>query len=184
MTDRLFFAFWPDDALRRDLSARVPGWLAGVAGRPQRPDQWHLTVVFLGSVERARQPALHEAGAALEGCLERPEAIRLDRLEHWRKPQVLCLAAQVLPPGVPRLVETLQAQLARRGFETERRPFRAHLTLARKVREAVPARPVDPLDWPVATLSLVRSTVGPAGSRYEPLARWNVLRAPSDAPGG
>mgnify|MGYP000942304460 CR=1 FL=1 len=51
-------------------------------------------------------------------------------------------------------------------------------------RQRVPARAVDPFDWPLRTLSLVRSITDPAGSRYEPLTRWNVVRAPSDAPGG
>ena len=184
MTDRLFFAFWPDDALRHDLAVRMPGWVQGVEGRVQRPDQWHLTVEFLGGVEPARQPALHAAGAALAGWLERPQAIRLDRLEHWRGPQVLCVAASAVPSGVRALVEALKAQLLQRGFEPERREFRAHLTLARKVRRPRPDGPVDPFDWPVRSLSLVRSTAGPAGSRYEPLAGWNVVRAPSDAPGG
>ncbi len=47
----------------------------------------------------------------------------------------------------------LRAALAARGFEPESRPFRAHLTLARKVVHAVGARcGSSPLRWPVAGL--------------------------------
>lgn len=184
MSDRLFLAFWPGEDLRRELATRVPAWLSDYPGRPQRPDQWHLTVEFLGTVGADRQPAVHAAARALEGFLARPEVIRLDRLEHWARPEVLCVVASHVPQGIQDLVQALRSQLAARGFEPERRDFRAHLTLARKARQRVPARAVDPFDWPVRTLSLVRSITDPAGSRYEPLTRWNVVRAPSDAPGG
>jgi len=51
------------------------------------------------------------------------------------------------------------------GFEPDRRSFRAHLTLARKVRRELPASVVEPVTWPATELSLVESTTLPSGSR-------------------
>src|SRR5262245_5277525 len=61
MTDRLFFALWPDTSLRQELERRLPPLTARVEGRPQRPDQWHVTLEFLGAVPTERQPALWAA---------------------------------------------------------------------------------------------------------------------------
>jgi len=161
VTDRLFFAFWPDDALCRDLTGRVAEWTRESSYKAQRPDQWHLTVEFIGSVPSERQPLLHECGRALEGLLDAEQVVVLDRLEHWKKPQVLCLASSEVPPRLQEMSGRLRAELARRGFEPERQP--------------IPSQPVPPIFWPVRALSLVRSITDAAGSRYEPFASWSLL---------
>ena len=58
MTDRLFFALWPDTALQSVLARRLPPLLDGIQGRAQRPDQWHVTLEFLGAVAIDRQAAV------------------------------------------------------------------------------------------------------------------------------
>jgi 2'-5' RNA ligase len=176
VSDRLFFAFWPDDALRTEIAAAGTGWLRDYPCRPQRPDQWHITVAFLGAVAVERQPALHAAAQAVAGLLGEPATIVLDRLEHWSKPQVLCVAASDVPAVLRSLVSTLDAALDQQGFHTDRRAFRPHLTLARKARQRVRARAVTPLAWPVSRLWLVRSVSDAAGSRYEPCAGWNLVQ--------
>ena len=181
MSDRLFFAFWPDDALRTVLDRRFGEWLGDYPCRPQRPDQWHLTLEFLGEVGRKRQDRLHDAAASLQGSLDEELVVVLDRLEHWARPEVLCLVSSDVPAAVTRLSEALREALRRRGFAPERRAFRPHLTLARKARRVVPAREVEPVRWPVRSLHLVKSISDATGSRYEPAARWNLLQEP--APG-
>ncbi len=170
MSDRLFFALWPDPALRQALQARVEKAVAAVGGKRQRPDQWHVTLEFLGQVPRERQPALR-AAAARVGRL--PVRIEFDRVEHWRKPQVVCLVASRVPTGLAALVTQLQAELAAEGFAIEARPFRPHVTLARKVRTAVDSLLEPPFLWRTDGFALVRSVTDPAGSRYEPLDWWN-----------
>jgi 2'-5' RNA ligase len=174
--DRLFFALWPDADLLEHLTARLPSLGVAADARLQRPDQWHITLEFLGQVPGPRQALLHEvATEAIAGAA--PFTVRFDRLEHWRKPQVLCLAAGHVPPAMMQLVSGLRSALARRDFTPEAREFRPHLTLARKVRRA-PGGPFTPaIEWPADAIVLVRSVPSPAGSRYEPLARWNVARA-------
>lgn len=171
MSDRLFFALWPDASLRVELQRRLPPFLADVRGKPQRPDQWHVTLEFLGSVPVERQPALWAAADRIEGS---PFAIEFDALDHWRRPQVLCLVAGQVPAALATLVAELRASLWAEGFVPEARDYRPHLTLARKVRHG-PAGPLaHPLLWPADRFALVRSVSDPGGSRYEPLRWWNL----------
>ena len=99
MSDRLFFALWPDPAVRQALRARVEEVNASIEGKPQRPDQWHVTLEFLGQVPRERQPSLR---AAADRVSRSPVTIEFDRVEHWRKPQVVCLVASRVPGVLPR----------------------------------------------------------------------------------
>jgi 2'-5' RNA ligase len=173
MTDRLFFALWPDDALRSVLARRLPPLLDGIQGKPQRADQWHVTLEFLGAVASDRQPAVRAAADRVEAG---PVHVAFDQLDHWRRPQVYCLAASSTPAPLARLVAGLRAALSAEGFEPESREYRPHVTLARKVRKA-PIRPLDePLEWRAERFALVRSVTDPAGSRYEPLHWWNLPR--------
>jgi 2'-5' RNA ligase len=168
---RLFFALWPEPGTLAASRERLRALASGVDGRLQRADQLHLTLEFLGDVPESRLGAVLEVGASAAGNSS-PFEIVLDRMEHWRRPQVLCLTASVTPPPAAALVETLRAGLAARGFKAEQRPFKAHLTLARKVRRPPAEFALEPLAWPAREFSLVESTTDPAGSRYERLATW------------
>jgi len=170
---RLFFALWPDaPALARAVDA-VATLVPRGAGRPQRADQLHLTLEFLGNVPESRLQAVREAGA-VAATSGRHEVIVLDRVEYWRRPQVLCLTASVVPGPVGALVESLRRELALRGFTPERREFRPHLTLARKVAEGPSPVEVEPVAWPVREVTLVESRTDPDGSRYSRLAAWSL----------
>jgi len=169
---RLFFALWPGDDLRSALAPRIRALQPEGVGRPQRPDQWHATLEFLGPVPASRVAAAREAAAEVRAD---PCEILFDAVEYWRRPEVLCLVARVLPPALDALVGQLRAGLAARGFEPESRPFRAHLTLARKVHAPVAAVPFQPLLWPVADFALVESITDRSGSVYTPLATWPLL---------
>ena len=171
MTDRLFFALWPDEALRSVLALRLPPLLEGVQGKAQRPDQWHVTLEFLGAVPADRQAAVREAADRVEGATFR---VVFDLLDHWRRPQVYCLSASSTPPSLARLVAAMRAALQAEGFVPESREYRPHVTLARKVRAAPTGRLDEPLEWSANRFALVRSVTDPAGSRYEPLHWWNL----------
>jgi len=166
---RLFFALWPGDALRRSLAVRMAALVPPGTGRAQRPDQLHLTLEFLGAVPELRVPAAKEAAAAVRAA---PFDLVFDDLEYWRRPQVLCLVAREIPQALAELVQGLRAGLAARGFDTERRPYRAHLTLARKVGRPPALAPTEPVHWPATEFALVESITERTGSVYRQLETW------------
>jgi RNA 2',3'-cyclic 3'-phosphodiesterase len=172
VSERLFFALWPDDLVRGQISAMFPaGALAEAGVKPQRPDQWHVTLVFLGSVPLDRKEAVLRSAGRVR-CA--PFSIRFDRIEFWRRARVVCMTASKMPRPLGRLVDDLRAALADEGFIMEDREFHPHVTLARKVTAWPQSRLPEPLTWPAHRFALVRSVSGPGGSRYEPSHWWNL----------
>lgn len=166
-TRRLFFALWPDAAVRAALveaARHVP-----VQGRAVDPADFHITLAFLGATDAARERCCREAADRLRAV---PFTLTLDRAGHWPRPQVLWLAPAVHPPALHALATDLATALRGCGFQPEARPFQPHLTLARKVRRAVLPEAVRPVLWPVGDFVLVESGGGADGVRYAVRARW------------
>lgn len=165
---RLFFALWPDDGVLERL-ARVLMELGLNEGKLVDCKKFHITLLFLGEVPEDK---IEDLKALAEKLPLAPCELTLDRLEHWVRPAVLCLTATHPPQPLTRLVEELQQGACKLGFAPERRPFRPHLTLARKVHRRVANRQIEPLPWPVREFTLVESELDPEGSRYTVLDRW------------
>ena len=162
---RLFFALWPDAGVRDALGQLIGPVRRTVKGRWVEPDKLHLTLAFLGA---APPGCLPELAAMTEG-LDLPRfELALDRLEYWRHKRVLCLGTSAVPPLLLELVRVLNSKLSQAGFPVERRPFRAHLTLARNAEAdwsaAMPLK--TPLTWLVDRLALVESRLSAAGPAY------------------
>lgn len=167
---RLFFALWPDPAVRMQLARLAESATAG-HGRVVSAGNLHITLVFLGGVTAERRACAERAAAEVVG-----EAfeLTLDTLGYFRRSQVAWVAPSRTPPALTGLAAALQNRLAGCGFEPEGRPFTPHLTLARKVRGA--PRPVGfaPITWSVSGFSLIESFMLPGGVRYEPLGAWSL----------
>ena len=166
---RLFFAIWPDDDLRGAIEhgVRKPIRRSGGAAVPAR--NLHVTLVFLGGVDAAG----FEAAKAAAGSVRRPAFdLVLDRLETWPRQPLLCLAPSETCGPLRDLAIALRDQLDSRGFEIERRPFRAHVTLARKVNRPKAREPIDLPAWAVREFVLVESVTGASGSEYTVVGRW------------
>ena len=168
-TRRLFFALWPDDATRQALFHWQTHNLPHDVRWQHRADL-HMTLHFLGPVDPGRVAGLCSLGAAMRSSAF---ALVLDEIGHWPRPQVLW-AGSTSPPGeLLALHGRLSEGLCEQGFRTEERPFRAHVTLARKVSGEADFGPLAPLTWSVRELALVESRPG-AAPMYEPIGRWEL----------
>ena len=159
---RLFLGLWPDAEVLERLVALADGWSWPAQVRRSAPDQLHLTLHFLGNVPAVRLPDLR-AGLRTEwsGC-----ALDLDRGTVWPGGIAVLEASQV-PPPLARLHAELGEELRELGVPVESRPYRPHVTLARKAAGAQPP-PFEPLRWHTGPgYALVRSAGG--GRGYETL---------------
>jgi RNA 2',3'-cyclic 3'-phosphodiesterase len=166
---RLFFALWPDGAVRSALAAAARPLLDECRGRRIPKRNYHLTLAFLGGVPETGLDALRAAAATV-----RAEAfdLRLDVHGHWRGPEVAWLGCSAPPPAARALGDALWAALAPLGFQPDPRPFTPHLTVLRGCRACDWPGPVAPVDWPVRDFALVRSQTLPDGPRYDVVDRW------------
>jgi len=169
---RLFFALWPEAGLREQLADRIRPIVTAVAGRLQRPDQWHVTLEFLGAVSASRVAAVLEAASTVRAV---PFEIVLDTVEHWRRPAVLSLTPRESPVELAMLVAALRLALEVHGFAPERRTYRPHLTLARHVIASPDVLAPEPLVWPAKEFVLVESITGRQGAIYRPLSAWPLV---------
>ncbi len=160
---RVFFALWPDDAVRGRL-ARIAGSVP--LQRPARrvPDHnLHLTLHFVGDVSFAERDCLREAAFAARG-----EAFELvvDIAGFFARPRIGWLGCGEMPAELDRLHQALGQALKACDYRPERRPYRPHVTFARKLAH-LPAMPeFEPLAWPVDEFALIESRAGGNGVKY------------------
>jgi 2'-5' RNA ligase len=165
---RLFFALWPTDAIRAGLAAQVQ--LYAALGRPIAARNLHVTAVFLGAVAAERVDSVREVGKLTRSG---KFMVHLDRMEFWRRSQLIALTASHTPAELLTIVDGLRAGLRERGFELrDHDTFRPHVTLVRDVARGPAATGIAPLPWPVESFALVESQVGQRGSEYTVLHEW------------
>lgn len=165
---RLFFALWPDDAVRRRV-AKLARQLPVHGGRTLHPDDFHITLVFLGQVGAERLACVERAADAIRG---EPFTLCLDRIGFWPRPRILWLGSDEAPIPLRGLVKGLQQGLSGCGFTPEKRPYAPHVTLARKARKIILPTLNAPLRWPVERFVLA----GPASGSDESPRRYQVLK--------
>ena len=165
---RLFFALWPDTAVRDELYRAAQAAHDGSGGRCMRRDNLHQTLVFVGSVAAERIAGLEAAAAAIV-----VPAFKLEwgTTGYWRHNRIIWAAPGAMPLPLIELVGALECVLAGAGIEYDDRPYRAHVTLVRDARAPAVLPPLR-FDWPVREFALIESSRDPRGLAYRPIARW------------
>jgi RNA 2',3'-cyclic 3'-phosphodiesterase len=184
---RLFVALSPPPYAVRELEAAVRplrGALPEVSWT--RPEQWHLTLAFLGEVDH------DQAGRLLP---------RLERLagRHPSLPlrlagggqfggRVLWVGVTGEREGLRRLAVAVRAAARHSGLEPATAPFRPHLTVGRSHAVGSDVRTVaaqlgsfTSTEWTAGQLLLVRSHLGAGpggGARHDVVGRWRLGEPP------
>lgn len=156
-SERLFIGLWPDAAVQGAIAdwrdAHV--WPASATLVPT--PKLHLTLHFLGEVASARIAPLGAALAAA-GDAFAPFDLALGRSLLWHG-GIAVLEPLAVPPGLLALQAALGDALDRCGLARERRPYRPHVTLARRAG-GVQAPAPRSIDWHVDRFALMRSHQG------------------------
>lgn len=172
-TRRLFFGLWPDDATRAALSRATQSAARNSGGKPVPPENFHLTLAFLGSVAEEQVSTVVNPARPLRLA---PLELMLDRFGWFEGPRVLWLGPSAELPTLTRFADELRQALVAAGVPPDARPFRAHVSIARKVTAAPdlePPLPVGlPVLWPVRGFALLQSETLSEGVRYSVLAEF------------
>jgi len=162
---RLFLALWPSPEVRAALVAHQSLWQWPPAAACVAPEKLHVTLHFLGDQPQASIAPLQRA----LDTLPRAEPFVLEGWRPTRWHGGLAVLEPVPQAGLAPL-SALHAALAevlrQQGLPVEARPFRPHVTLARRAAGATPPEEVPLPRWPAQGVALVLSERG----RYQVLS--------------
>lgn len=161
-TLRLFYAIpVPDDVryeLRKAADSLGPDW------RPSTEAQLHITLAFMGEVPEEDLSAVIAAGDHVIARIA-PFSVKLGDAGGFpndSSPRVWFI--HVESPELMQLAETLIPRVA---SWADRKPFKAHLTIARPRSHHATGRPLKiDRSWRVDRFELVRSTLGADGASH------------------
>lgn len=138
---RLFFALQPSAEVGARLMEMATPLLTQLQVPPVPLGNLHATLTFIGAVAPERLEALRAAAATVRGA---PVTLDFDAFEFWDKPRVLCACTSRESDAANALSIALRDAAIGAGFAPDRKPFRAHLTLARKISPTASEK----ISWP------------------------------------
>jgi 2'-5' RNA ligase len=159
----------------REAQARLRGAEAG--WKWVDPEAFHITLKFLGQVERQRLEATWQSvRAAVSGTKAFAVALRgLGAFPNLRAPRVAWAGISGGATELAALAAKIEEACSQHRFEREKRPFAAHLTLGR-AREAGPSPELAAIvgelgetefgGGPIDKVLLMESTLRPTGAVY------------------
>lgn len=162
-TLRLFYALWPDDAVRERLTQLQ----SHLSGKPTRYDNLHITLAFLGEQPADVLPALR---AILDRLPREDIVLTLDRLSYFARKRIAWAGPHAMPAALNDLVRALVQELIAHGIAFDQRvDFKPHATLARDA-DAPPDFAFEPIVWHANQIVLVQSVMQSDGVRYHVIA--------------
>lgn len=174
---RLFVALDLPEDVREALLAWRSGVLRAVGNlRPVAQDALHATLCFLGGRPAVEVEAIAAAcDAALRGAVVPELGLEAGLWLPPRHPRVLAVRLADSSGSLARIQGAVSDALCQGGWYTpEKRPFLAHVTVARvpaRVRVRATDLPSLPsLRFGARAVTLYRSRLQRSGARYEPLA--------------
>ena len=181
---RLFVAL----DLPEDVRAYFARWRSSVvrqsdALRPVAPERLHVTLCFLGGTPVGEVAAI---ASACEAALS-PRSLRELSVKDgvWlppRRPRVLAIRLADPSGGLASTQSAISESLSAGGWYTpEKRPFLAHVTVARiaaRARLQPPELPpLEALSFAAPAITLYRSRLERSGARYERLRSFSLVPA-------
>ena len=179
---RLFAAVDLPPRVRDQVDRAVDPWRERLpGGRWVKPENWHVTVKFMGRTYPRLMDRVRDACRGTAAVI-RPFRVGIEGMGVFPGPgraRVLWVGLVDREESLPALARAIDERLAR-DFPPEKRGFTPHLTVVRfnppvPVREhadELAAMRFDVEPFRVGELVLYRSHLSPKGARYEPLERF------------
>ena len=158
---RLFIAIRLNDEMRDALiSAQEQMYDGGVRGNFSPEENLHLTVAFIGEYP---EPA--DVMDVLEGVSFTPFEISLDGVGSFGN---LWWAGLKESPALQAVVRRIRRALSEAQIPFDKKPFRPHITLVRKIQitQGIPEVRMENAGMQVTEISLMRSDRGKNGMIY------------------
>jgi 2'-5' RNA ligase len=171
---RVFFAIWPDAAARKQLLEIADGLQRnpGCTGRRIKAENIHLTLVFVGNVDKSGLEALCDAAEGIAKTRKRPFELVIQEVGCWKHNRIAYAAPREIPSALKEMAGLLRKAIESAGFSTEERAYKPHITLMRDATCAGLPWRIEPVVWEVREWLLAKSEQTREGVVYSPVARW------------
>jgi 2'-5' RNA ligase len=173
---RLFIAIQPPAPIRE----RLLGLMGGIPGaRWQDDEQLHLTVSFIGEIDRHQAD---DIAAAIGSVRQGPFEIALSGVGSFLKRGKGAVWAGLAPHDpLKTLHKKVEQACLRAGVEPDTRAYHPHITLARLARGAGPVEPfierwagLSSPPFSVDAICLYESRLGAEGASYRIAERYSL----------
>jgi 2'-5' RNA ligase len=169
---RLFFAALPEFDTRQKLESVAAALRLPKEARRIPAQSLHMTLAFAGEVSNVQGAALRAVGAALRSPAF---DVCLNLQDYWQKSETVVVSAGDEPPALRALHQRLRTELDHLEFAADPMPFRAHVTIARRVAQAPVLEQRSGTCWRVRAFHLVHSAKSAEGSVYTVVDTWPLL---------
>lgn len=173
---RVFLAAPLPPEIRFALAERVSG--VSIPGRVGPPENWHITLRFLDTVDRVTYERFL---GAMDPVVESAFTVALDGFGAFPKPRKATVFWAGVGAGAAQLSminEQAEEAAVGAGLVPEERPFHPHVTLSR-IRPPVDVHDIIDedleLSWRCQTVVMYRSHLGRGPARYEPLDSIDLI---------
>jgi|SRR5690554_2546708 len=167
---RYFFALQPDLEVRMQIQQIIKRLPDNPALRLQTTANLHQTLVFLGQLTTTQ---LQHLLAQVQQIRCPPITMQFDLLSYWPNPKIYCLTCRRLEASLYVLVRQLEQITLEAGIAFELRPYRPHITLARKATQNISV-PIAPVCFKAESLLLMKSVSSEYGPQYLPIKQWPI----------
>jgi 2'-5' RNA ligase len=169
-TIRVFFALWPQAAIQRQLHTVAKKYQAKCDARLMRAETLHMTLQFIGNINRSQLPELISAADKVSAV----PAFRLElnTLSFWKHNRIGYATLSASEPALETLAATLQHELTKVGFIADSTKFSPHVTLLRNVEHMLAPQTFMPVTWQVNSFVLVESLTANQKTQYRILQEW------------
>jgi 2'-5' RNA ligase len=164
ITDRLFFAIFPDPATAAEIARQADTLRAAhqLGGRPLAPERFHITLHHLGDHAGVRRDIVAMASEAAEAMTTAPFEVTFDRAASFHNggnnPFVLQGGEGL--EALKAFQRDLGLAMARAGLgKLVDKSFTPHVTMLYD-RRLVPDQAVAPIRWTVGGFTLIHSLLG------------------------
>jgi 2'-5' RNA ligase len=166
---RVFFALWPEALARNALHTLAMEYQSRCEARAMGADTLHMTLLFLGEIERAYLPQLIQTADKVSAPAF---GFILERLSFWQHNRIAYASPLVEVPTLDQLVTALQQELTAAGFLFDNHELNPHVTLLRHVGHILEPQVIVPIMWWVDSFVLVESVMTDRGVSYQVLQKW------------
>src|SRR3569623_76428 len=146
-TNRLFFALLPSAQVREacEKDARDINIKNVSNGRLTAPEDYHLTVLFLGDQVTPEDEA--KAIKLTEKLSGEPVIFTLNCASGIKESRVWWLGMTDMPSALPALRKDVKEAAGAAGIQSDRRRFAPHVTILRVAADVLPQTLINPIQW-------------------------------------